>query len=196
MLLYSWSGQRWSNLLHWPASCYALLTFADNTALPGFLYFYTCSLNVSLHRVIISINFSLIYVIWWALTHSARSYLWMNGWERRAFSFTTHTLKRAWRLNEDINTRATSPELLWESLLPFHLSKTILISYTHRNVKVFTATRQNNSPGVLKTLQQKYLFSEMYILLKLWKLCLRIDHTTFLTCFNFNNKFPLFAKKV
>ncbi len=28
---------------------------------------------------------------------------------------------------------------------PFHLSKTILISYTHRNIKVFTATRQNKS---------------------------------------------------
>ncbi len=39
MLLYSWSGQRWSNLLHWSAPRYALLTFADNTALPGFLYF-------------------------------------------------------------------------------------------------------------------------------------------------------------
>ncbi len=31
------------------------------------------------------------------------------------------------------------------SVLPFNLSKTILISYTHRNVKVFTATRQNKS---------------------------------------------------
>ncbi len=39
MLWYSWSGQRWSNL-HWSAPRYALFTFADNTALPGFLYFY------------------------------------------------------------------------------------------------------------------------------------------------------------
>ncbi len=32
------------------------------------------------------------------------------------------------------------------SVSPFHLSKTILIiSYTHRNVKAFTATRQNKS---------------------------------------------------
>ncbi len=62
MLWYSWSVQRWSNL-HWSAPRYALLTFADNTALPGFLYFYTCSLNISLHRIIISINFPLIYVI-------------------------------------------------------------------------------------------------------------------------------------
>ncbi len=38
--------------------------------------FYTCSLNVSLHRIIISIPFPLIYTIWWPLTHSARSYLY------------------------------------------------------------------------------------------------------------------------
>ncbi len=103
-------------LLHWSAPRYALLTFADNTALPGFLYLYTCSLNVSLHRIIISIHFLLIYAIWWALTHSAPSYLCMNVWQRRKFSFSTHTLKRVWRLNEDINTQTTSPELLWESL--------------------------------------------------------------------------------
>ncbi len=42
---------------------YALLTLADNTALPGFLYFYTCLLGVSLHRIIFSINFPLIYMI-------------------------------------------------------------------------------------------------------------------------------------
>ncbi len=28
------------------------------------------------------------------------------------------------------------------SILPFHLSKTSVISYTHRTLKVFTATRQ------------------------------------------------------
>ncbi len=37
MLWYSWSVQRWSNL-HWSAPLYDLLTCADNTALPGFLY--------------------------------------------------------------------------------------------------------------------------------------------------------------
>ncbi len=31
------------------------------------------------------------------------------------------------------------------NVLPFHLSKTFLISYTHRNVKVFTEIRQNKS---------------------------------------------------
>ncbi len=94
MLWYSWSGQRWSNLLQWSAPRYSLLTFADNTALPGFLYFYTCSLNVSLHQIIISIHFPLIYAVWWALTYSAQSYLCMNGWQRLAFSFSTHTEAR------------------------------------------------------------------------------------------------------
>ncbi len=49
MLWYSCTGQY--------ALCYALLTFADNT----------CLLDVSLHRIIISINFPLIYAIWWPL---------------------------------------------------------------------------------------------------------------------------------
>ncbi len=44
MLWYSWSGQCWSNL-HWSAPHYALLTFVDITALPGFLYLYTCFLT-------------------------------------------------------------------------------------------------------------------------------------------------------
>ncbi len=70
---YSWSGQR-----------FALLTFADNT----------CLIDVSLHRIIIYINFPLIFAIWWALTpYYTRSYLRMNGRQRRALSFnvTTHT---------------------------------------------------------------------------------------------------------
>ncbi len=33
-------------------------------------------------------------------------------YEMRVFLLRTHTLNRAWRLNEDINTRTTSPELL------------------------------------------------------------------------------------
>lgn len=65
----------------------SLLACSDNNSLPGFLYFYTftwyfCTQN---H------NFSLIYAIWWSLTHITRSYLCMNEWQRRAFSFTTHT---------------------------------------------------------------------------------------------------------
>ncbi len=218
--------------------------------------------------------------------------------ERRAFSLSTHTLKHAWRLNEDINTRTTSPELLWVTSWAFHQliwvkAFHILISYrpcpkwntscafvvlrtynghrvrvsvkstrpwnvpflilafrrvlasapfcgryapsirtsartgasssadfyptvkaalrhesadseedreglgchlgqghTRRNVKVFTATRQNKRP----TVQQTYLFSRMYILLL--HFVLRNDNTTLPTCFNFNSKFHLFAKKV
>ncbi len=43
------------------------------------------------------------------------------------------------------------------SVLTFNLSKTSVISYTHRNLKVFMATRQNKSRFNLKTLQQKYI---------------------------------------
>ncbi len=83
--------------------------------------------------------------------------LCVNEWRRRTVMFTTRTearlrlaviLTSAASLNEDMNTWTTHPKLLWESLhehLTVSLSKTILISYTHRNVKVFTATRQNKS---------------------------------------------------
>ncbi len=37
------------------------------------------------------------------------------------------------------------------SILPFDLSKTSIISYTHRTVKQFTATRQKKTP------RQKYI---------------------------------------
>ncbi len=56
-------------------SRYALLTCADNTALSGFIFFIHL-LDVSLHRIIISIHFPLIYAIWWALTHKSL-YEWM-----------------------------------------------------------------------------------------------------------------------
>ncbi len=55
-------------------------------SLPGFLYFYTCSINVSLHQIIISINFPLIYVIWWASIQITR---WMA--EMQIFLYHTHT---------------------------------------------------------------------------------------------------------
>ncbi len=74
----------------------ALLTCADNSFARVFI-FYTCLLYISLHRIIISIHFPLIYAIWWALTHITRSYLCMNEWQRCSFSFTTHILKRVWR---------------------------------------------------------------------------------------------------
>ncbi len=143
----------------------------------GFYILYTCLLNVSLHRII-SINFPLIFAIWWTLTQCA--IIFMHEWmtETRIFLYHRHT-------EENINTWTTSPELFWVTSWEFHLSKTILISYTHRKVKVSTATRQNKSlfflsnqitfivtsralasevgyevgyETLLRTLQQKYLF--------------------------------------
>ncbi len=66
-------------------------------------------------------------------------------------------------LNEDVNTLTTPPEVLWESL---HEHFTIwLITYTHRTVKVFTATRQSKSLVKLGRHCAKnilILFSRMY----------------------------------
>ncbi len=76
--------------------------------------FYICSLNVSLHRIIISVNFPLIYAIWWALTQSAWSYLCMNGWQRCAFSFSTHTEARVtsqWGHKHTNNISRTAPRV-------------------------------------------------------------------------------------
>ncbi len=85
------------------------------------------------------------------------SYLWMNGWQRSAFSFSTHTHTEARVMSQgghkhthNISRTALSHFM---SVSQFHLTKTILISYTHRNVKVFTATRQNKSSDFVKTLQ-------------------------------------------
>ncbi len=52
--------------------------------------------------------------------------------------------------------------------------------------------------GVYRVLEKSSSYTHrMYIqiLQKFWNLNLRNDHTTFLTCFNFDSKFPLFAKK-
>ncbi len=99
-----------------------LLTCADNT----------CLLDVSLHRIIISINFPLIYVIWWALTHITRSYLCMNGWQRRAFPLVhRHTEARVtsqWG-HKHTNISRTALRGHFMSVSPFHLSKSI--SYPH-----------------------------------------------------------------
>ncbi len=180
-------GNAGQNLLH----CYALLTFADKTALPGFLYFYTCSLNVSLHRIIISIHFPLIYTIWWALTHSARSYLCMNGW--CAFSFTTHTEARVtsqWGHKHKNNISRTALRVTLSVFHRFIWVKVFHIIYT---VKVFTETCQNKS---LKTAAEIFVQQNELLLLKLLKLFFLRNDRTFPTCFNFNSKFPLFAKKV
>ncbi len=101
-----------------------LLTFADNT----------CLLDVSLHRIIISIHFPLIYAIWWPLTHITQSYLCMNGWQRRASSFSTHThththteacVSSQWGEQHAQNFS----ESHFMSVSPFHLSKSV--SYPH-----------------------------------------------------------------
>ncbi len=69
----------WATLVK--SSFTVLITFVDNT----------CLLDVSLHRIIIYINFPLIYAIWWPLTHITWSYLCMNGWETHVFLYPTHT---------------------------------------------------------------------------------------------------------
>ncbi len=129
MLWYSCSEQRWSNL-NWSAPHYTLLTFTDNTALPGFLYFYTCSLNVSLHWVIISINFPPIYVIRWALTHSARSYLCINGWQSaRAHTHTQSRVMSQWGHKHTNNISRTALRItswafhrfIWVKLSSYHI---------------------------------------------------------------------------
>ncbi len=88
MLWYSWSVQCWSNLLHWSAPRYALLAFADNTALPGFLYFYICFITPN-HifysfpddlRDLMSIN-----------SYYAIISLWMYGRDARFPLTRTHT---------------------------------------------------------------------------------------------------------
>ncbi len=91
MLWCSWSGQHWSHL-HWSAPRYALLTFAGNTALPGF---YIC-IHVHLMFPFAESSFLLI-------SHIS---VWMDDRDMRfplAHTHThthTHTLKRMWRLNE------------------------------------------------------------------------------------------------
>ncbi len=116
----------WYNLLHWTSPRYALLIFADNTALPGFIIFLY-----------------MIYAIWWTLTHITRSYLFMNGWQRRTFSCSTHTEVRVMSRWGHKHTNNISRTAHYMSDSQFHSSKTILISYTLRNVKIFTAARQN-----------------------------------------------------
>ncbi len=61
-------------------------------------------------------------------------YEWMEQM-RVLFTSVTYTARvmLVCRLNEDVNIWTISPELFWESLHQ-HLSKTSLISYTHRTI--------------------------------------------------------------
>ncbi len=111
-----------------------LLPCADNT----------CLLDASLHRIIISIHFPLIYAIWWALLRCNIS-VWME--DRDARFPLPHTQKCAWRLNEDKHTNNIPRTTLRVTSWAFHLSKSVSyphIIYTQR-CKGITATRQNKS---------------------------------------------------
>ncbi len=128
----------------------------------------------------------------------------------RSLLFTTHRLKRvmlamtsaaAVSLIEDMHEHLQNcSESHFMSILPFDSSKTSAISYTHRTVKVFTATHQNKSlvkHGRDCGRNIFILFSRMYtllLLLQLFKLnFLSNDHTTFLPSFNCNSNPTLFA---
>ncbi len=118
---------------------------------------YYSLLDISLHRIIISIQYRIsTSVIWWALTQITWSplYEWMK--ETHGFIYHTHSEARvtlavtsasAISLNEDIHEQhlLNCSESHFMSILPFDLSKNSIISYTPRTVKVFTATRQNKS---------------------------------------------------
>ncbi len=65
--------------------------------------------------------------------------------------------------------------------------------YTLRNVKVFTATRQNKSLFFCRQCSRNVRNTITKIIKTIF--FVRNDHKAFLTCFNCNSKFPLFAKK-
>ncbi len=73
-----------------------------------------CLLDVSLHRIIISIHFPLIYAIWWALLRDHIS-VWMDDRDTRFPLAHTHT---HWSARDvSMRTQTTSPELrVWASL--------------------------------------------------------------------------------
>ncbi len=110
--------------------------------------------------------------------------LLMNDTDVRFHLLHTYILKRvmlavfsasAVSLNEDINKWTTSPELLGESLhehlRPFHLSKTILISYIHRLQKL---KRSSWQPVKYKFGLAEYITVYVIQLQQLLQLLLRI----------------------
>ncbi len=121
-----------------------------------------------------------------------RSYLY--EWQRRTFWFSfSHT---HWSVSDVSMRNINTTNNINEGVSPFNLSKTILVSYTHRNVKVFTATHQNKS-FLLRPSAEIFVQQNVHTTTTTTKimktLFLRNDHTTFLTWFNFNCKFLLFA---
>ncbi len=77
--------------------------------------------------------------------------LCMNGADSRFCLHKLHSARGArgdfsvCHLNEDMNNISKTDLRVTSLTSPFHLSKTSVISYTHRTLKVFTATRQNKS---------------------------------------------------
>ncbi len=73
--------------------------------------------------------------------------LCMNGADARFCLLTLHVVPSAVSMRTYIYEQylQNCSESHFTSILPFHLSKTSVISYTHRTLKVFTATRQNKS---------------------------------------------------
>ncbi len=143
---------------------------AFSSYLQKYWYFYISLLDISLLRIIISIQYPLIYAIWWALTQITSSplYEWMK--ETRGFIYHTHiinarvtlavTSASAVSLTEDIHEQhlQNCSESHFTSILLFDLSKTSIISYIH--TELWRYSRQPVKIKVrlnLKTLRQKYL---------------------------------------
>ncbi len=134
---------------HWTASIRAFSSY-----LQKYWSFYIRLLDISLHRIIISIQYPLIYTIWWLKLHHHLCSVRVNEGDARFHLPHTHrearvtlavTSECAVSLNEDIHEQhlQNCSESHFMSILPFDLSKTSIISYSHRNVTVFTTTRQN-----------------------------------------------------
>ncbi len=93
-------------------------------------------------------------------------YLCMNEWQRRAFSFSTRTLKRVW----------------WVKLSSYHIHTEM---YSRQPIKIKVRVFEDSAEEIF--VQQNEHTTIMKPLF-----FLRNDHTT---CFNFNSKFPLSKNK-
>ncbi len=76
---------------HWTASIRDFSSY-----LQKYWYFLISLLDIYLNRIIISIQYPLIYAIWWAITEITWSplYEWMK--KTRGFIYHTHKVKRVW----------------------------------------------------------------------------------------------------
>ncbi len=122
-----------------------------------------------------SINtyYTIIFMYEWMDTHTEARMT--SQWGHK---HTNHISRTALRVTSWVFHR-----FIWVKLSSYHI---------HTEMK-----RYSQQPVKIKV----WFFEEIFVqqnvlLLKLWNLFLRNDHTTFLTCFNCNSKFPLFAKKI